>query len=273
MNTALSLVLSCVLGWEPPQESEQFYYPVEIVVDSSALAEKQDADVSEVSGIIFRDHLAERLEEAHLSVVPEGESAPDAATATFVVRWIDFEAVHYGAEVSIETPSGERMTLDPFGCPDCTERGLVEAFAEQRLSDFLAAVETPAPSGPLVKEPSPPQGEGETPPSLPEQPSKALRPAGYTMIGVGLSATVAGAVLLARSSDQDPSSGQPRSGTQPDRTPLGAALLGSGLAVVVGGSALLIVHRLKKKKYDDARVSFAPSFSASQAGLVLTGRF
>lgn len=133
----------------------------------------------------------------------------------------------------------------PTACGLCTEGELVTAIGS-RIEHAIGKLDEPPPAAvppPRVDPRATPAAVGPTPSDTPK-PSPALRIAGGTLLGVGVAATIAGAVLAAR--DPKPKEDMPRK--EWNTRPPGYALIGIGASIVVTGAVLLVVDARRRAR-------------------------
>jgi hypothetical protein len=152
----------------------------------------------------------------------------------------------YAYRVDIVRDGKSAADTKPTLCGLCTEGELIAAVGSA-IEHAIGKLDDPPP----VDVPPPRVDPSATPapgavmqPSDTAKPSPALRIAGGTLLGVGVTATIIGAVLAAR--EPKPKEDMPMELT--NSRPPGYALIGVGAAVLVTGAVLLVVDARKRAR-------------------------
>lgn len=220
----------------PTDAARQTSY-AEVAIDSSKLGS---------AGPAIERKLRER---ADAILRREGVLPPRDASdpvITIAIEEVTGENPGYAYRVDIVRDGKAATDTKPTMCGLCTESELVTAIGS-RVEHAIGKLDEPAPADvpPPRVEPrdvAVPSTAGQ--PSDTAKPSPALRIAGGTLLGVGVTATIIGAVLAAR--DPKPKADMPLEETNP--RPPGYALVGVGAAVVITGAVLLVVDARKRAR-------------------------
>jgi hypothetical protein len=216
----------------------------------------------------YHERLDERLppalEEAGFELVDD-VTADASVRVSLLVDDLDNFAFRLETEITV----GDQHTkLKPTPCEDCLIDKLYPAIDQQgpRIVDALQVARVRSGS---------PTSHGETQPQAgdPPPPIGPLGGVGIGVAGLGLAATIAGAVELSKGKRYDADTGAPDR-TFVDHRPAGRALLGAGVAAVVVGAALVITDvTLRAKQRRTPTRAMHPIFGEGVVGLGLIQQF
>ncbi|MFV8750465.1 hypothetical protein ACNOYE_07925 [Nannocystaceae bacterium ST9] len=272
MSLALMLALlvaSPTVLAQSPAAPEQ---PLRVVVDTAALDEQDRERMRK----FLQAGVVEEIEAKGITVVEDGS----ATTLRVRIEYLDEEDLEYAIHYDIQH-GGEIYTDVPLAlCTFCVDAKLLRAIngglpaALKRLEELAEPVE-PSPleeTDPVLEEPVP---EDEPEPDR----IAPIGPLGFTGIGVaalGLGATIAGAVELSKGKVYEQTS-TGLSWEFEDHRPAGKALLGTGVAVMAVGVALLVtdtvIRARKRKNSDSGKRAFFPVAGEGIVGAGFIQRF
>jgi hypothetical protein len=152
----------------------------------------------------------------------------------------------YAYRVDIVRDGKAATDTKPTVCGLCTEGELVAAVGSA-IEHAIGKLDDPPPVDvppPRVDARATPAPAAAGRPSDTAKPTPALRIAGGTLLGTGVTATIIGAVLAAR--EPKPKADMPMEET--NTRPPGYALIGVGAAVVVTGAVLLVVDARRRAR-------------------------
>jgi hypothetical protein len=274
MSVALMLALliasPTVLAQNPAAEEA----PLRVAVDTGALNEKDRERIRK----FLQAGVVEEVRAQGFTVVEDGS----ATTLRVRLEYLDEEDLEYAIHYDIQH-GGEIYTDVPWvACTFCVDAKLLRAI-NGGLPTALERLEK-------LAEPDPVEGPVEDPDPVAEEPAHVeetepvrVRPigplgfTGITMTTLGLGATIAGSVELSKGKIYS-------QGTLPDRTrefddhrPAGKALLGTGVAVMSVGVALLVtdtvIRARKRRNSDSGKRAFFPVTGEGIVGAGFIQRF
>lgn len=196
------------------------------------------------------------------------------ADATVRVRITFFNPNDLDYKIDVDISAGsEIVRLEPLDCPQCVDEDLLKKIESQN-EEILAAIEKA-----LAHEDRPAgdgDGDGDSGDEKRVAPIGALGGVGIGVLGAGIGLTIAGAVEIGRGKVYDNPPGAPLL-TGHDHGPRGRAFLGTGIAGVALGGALLVtdlVLRAKQRKRQGNRSgAVVPMISPTGVGLGWVGQF
>ena len=198
------------------------------------------------------------------------DSVDADATVRVRITFFNPDDLDYKIDVDISAGS-EIVRLEPLDCPQCVDEDLLAKIESQR-EEVLAGIEKA-----LAREDRPPgsgvDGDGDDPDDriAPIGPMGAV---GISVLGAGIGLTIWGSVELGRGEVFDNRPGAPRL-TGQDHGPRGQILLGTGIASVAIGGALLVtdvVLRAKQRKRNRSGAA-VPMITPTSVGLAWVAQF
>lgn len=286
IGLGLSLSLSLSLAFPAPAHAAAALEPergalppTRLVVDTTGLG-----DTADVARSLLVPWIETELRDRHAVPLTGGAGPASGATLTVTVSWARQMASDWKIELAVDDGSGPQK-LDPFLCEGC---GTEEEVADRIFEELPAAVALlrgePASGDPSMQPPVPAAAEDAptAAPSASEPPPRdrrARRPlgplgkAGIPLMIVGAGAAIGGGVMIGLGERKDDSStGVDRATT--NLRPPGIALAAIGGAVLVGGTVMLVIDRVRAKRDRTAQTpAVVPVVSHREAGVALTFRF
>lgn len=290
MTVLLSLFLAATSpagvvggGATASQETPVSVDEVRVVVDHSALLEKQMKVAAEDSGFYVHEDSVKALREQHGAEVTEAEDAPAILIG---LAWEDYERTVYRIRVETQRPGEEPQEVVAFTARCIDSSALTKAVVDRLPAalEQLAEVAEPATVEPEVESASGgDQGKTEVEPEATDVPGEprarrvgAVGYAGIASMVAGLGVTAGGVVVLLEDPSERVRPGHPADLEVSDRVPLGGALTGIGAGLLVAGATMLVVDQtvLRRRREGKARTSaWVPVLWSGGAGLSWSGRF
>ena len=281
--TSLVLTLAATVGLgalapapednaEAVEAPAELFYSARVVVDVSELEKKQEAASAEKTRKWLHEDLSALLRDNYrIPVVDEGT---DVATVTVRLVFVDYMDSKYAITIEVTRPDDVPTEPIAYECSGCFEHELSDRMAEE-VEAIVERLQREPPAATNVGTDEP-DGSEDGPEEPAVRPSRPLKIAGYSSIGLGGALLVGGVVALTRPVQAPDDS---ISGARNWR-PLGIGLAAGGGVALATGVALVLVaaRRCKASKScgspsEAQTTSMSPWLDRSSAGLTFTRRF